>query len=389
MTVPIDKNPTTPDTANSKRRVTLIGGVINLFLGLGKILAGVVGQSQALIVDGIHSLSDLISDALVLVACAYGSQSADGDHPYGHGRIETVASAGIGAMLLLVAGGFIYDAVQRLLIHPEALLVPGWLALTAACASIAIKEGLYHYTKAVAREARSNLLEVNAWHHRSDALSSLVVVGGITGVLVGLPWLDAVAAIIVAAMLAHVGLQFAWRSLRELVDTALTPDEIAAIEQVVRDIEGVRNVHGLRTRRMGQDALADLHVIVDPRLSVSEGHRISEEVHERLMRDIQDINDVLVHIEHEDPEWDADTVQLPLRREVERDLRRQWGGLAAAERIERLDLHYMEGALEVEIHLPWQPARDLDAVHNELEQLAERAQRLDYVTACRVHFVGR
>ncbi|SEO55836.1 cation diffusion facilitator family transporter [Aquisalimonas asiatica] len=385
----------TADTSNethdagAKQRVTLIGGAINLVLGLGKIVVGFIGQSQALIVDGIHSLSDLVSDGIVLLACSYGSRDADGDHPYGHGRIETVASAGVGAMLLLVAGGFIYDAIQRLLIDPDALLVPGWLALSVACASIVIKEGLYHYTRVVAKQARSRLLEVNAWHHRSDALSSLVVVGGIAGVLMGLPWLDAVAAIIVAIMLAHVGLQFAWQSLRELVDTALTPEEIADIESVVRDIDGVRDVHGLRTRRMGQDALADLHVVVDPRLSVSEGHRISEEVHDRLMRDIRDVNDVLVHIEHEDPVFDEATFELPLRRDVERDLNDCWADMPAARSIERMDLHYMEGALEVEIHLPWQPDRDPAAIRRELDALARQAESLGYVSTCRIHFVGR
>lgn len=388
MTRPADSTQYSNE-AGAKQRVTLIGGAINLVLGAGKIIVGIVGQSQALIVDGIHSLSDLISDGVVLVACTYGSRDADGDHPYGHGRIETVASAGVGAMLLLVAGGFIYDAIQRLLINPDALLAPGWLALSVACASIVIKEGLYHYTRVVAKEARSRLLEVNAWHHRSDALSSLVVVGGIAGVLMGLPWLDAVAAIIVAIMLAHVGLQFAWQSLRELVDTALTPQEIADIEGVVLDIDGVRDVHGLRTRRMGQDALADLHVVVDPRLSVSEGHRISEEVHDRLMRDIRDINDVLVHIEHEDPTFDEATFALPLRHQVETDLKARWVDLPLAASIERMDLHYMEGSLEVEIHLPWQPDREPTATRDELETLARQAESLDYVAACRIHFVGR
>ena len=372
-----------------KSRVTLIGGAVNLILGIGKVVAGLVGQSQALLVDGLHSLSDLLSDVMVLVAARIGSRSADSDHPYGHARVETVASAVVGAFLLLIAGGFIYDALRRLLLDPDTLLQPGALALGAALVSIAIKEGLYHYTMHAAHRARSNLLAANAWHHRSDSLSSMVVVGGIVGVLIGIPWLDAIAAIIVALMLAWVGLKIAWGSLRELVDTALSPEEIAEIERVVMAIDGVRGVHGVRTRRMGQNALADLHIVVDPRLSVSEGHRISEEVHDRLMRHIDDITDVLVHTEHEDPVWDDDTVQLPLRRDVRRALAACWQGLPEAERIVRVDLHYMKGELEVELHLPWEPSRDPQEVQAEIERLAQCAEQVEHVSTCRVHFIGR
>ncbi|MCG5547817.1 cation diffusion facilitator family transporter [Halorhodospira halochloris] len=375
--------------ARAKRKVTLIGAATNLLLGAGKIVAGYIGQSQALIVDGIHSLSDLLSDAMVLLAASYGSQEADSDHPYGHARIETAATAGVGAILLLVAAGFIYDAINRLLIDPTALLIPGWLALVVAVGSLVVKEALYHYTQAVGKRVRSDLICANAWHHRSDALSSLVVVGGIIGVFIGFPWLDAVAAIVVALMLAHIGLQFAWQSMRELVDTGLDNDEVEYIELLVARIDGVRAVHGLRTRYMGQDALVDLHVLVDPRLSVSEGHRISEAVRHRLVRDVSSVSEVLVHVDHEDPSWDDETAALPLRRRVERDLYEQWQDMAAADMIERIDLHYMEGKLEVEIHLPWDAETDGRALTEYFEDLASAAEQIDYVSACRVHLLGR
>ncbi|MBK5944303.1 MULTISPECIES: cation diffusion facilitator family transporter [Halorhodospira] len=380
---------TAEDPARAKRRVTLIGGVINLFLGSGKIVAGWLGQSQALVVDGVHSLSDLASDALVYVAATYGSQEADSDHPYGHARIETAATAGIGAVLLLVAAGFIYDAVQRLLVAPESLWVPGWLALGAALASLVIKEGLYHYTRWVANRAHSNLIHANAWHHRSDALSSVVVIGGIIGVFLGLPWLDAVAAIVVALMLAHVGIRFAWRSVCELVDTGLDPEQVARIEGLVGEIDGVRDVHGLRSRHMAEEALIDLHIQVDPRLSVSEGHRISEAVRRRLIEDIGVVTEVLVHVDHEPPHWDEATAALPLRSKVERDLQTAWSGIQGGDSVERVDLHYMEGRLEVELHLPWGPDCDTTALHQRATQLAAAAEGLAYVSACRVHFIGR
>ena len=378
-----------PDPVRAKRRVTLVGGVVNLVLGAAKIGVGWAGQSQALVVDGVHSLSDLASDTLVYLAATYGSQGADSDHPYGHARIETAATAGIGAVLLLVAAGFIYDAVQRLLLDPEALWVPGWIALAAALGSLVVKEALYHYTRLVARRAGSNLIHANAWHHRSDALSSVVVVGGIIGVLLGLPWLDAVAAVVVALMLAHVGLGFTWRSVRELVDTGLEPEKVAHIERLIGEIDGVRGVHGLRSRRMAEDALIDLHIQVDPRLSVSEGHRIAEAVRRRLIREIGVVTEVLVHVDHEDPYWDEETAALPLRGRVERDLAAQWSGLAGSERVERVDLHYMEGTLEVEIHLPWGPQHDPQQLREQADSLARSAEALRYVDACRVHFTGR
>jgi len=377
------------DPVRAKRRVTLIGGVINLFLGSGKIVAGWVGQSQALVVDGIHSLSDLASDALVYVAATYGSQEADSDHPYGHARIETAATAGIGAVLLLVAAGFIYDAVQRLLLDPDSLWIPGWLALGVALGSLVIKEGLYHYTRRVAVQAQSNLIHANAWHHRSDALSSVVVVGGIVGVLLGLPWLDAVAAIVVALMLAHVGIRFAWQSVCELVDTGLDPQQVAYIEGLIGEIDGVRDVHGLRSRHMAEEALIDLHIEVDPRLSVSEGHRVSEAVRRRIIEEIGVVTEVLVHVDHEPSCWDEATAALPLRREVEGELQAAWADLEGAEQVERVDLHYMQGRLEVELHLPWHPDCDTTLLHRRAAQLAEAAEGLDYVSACRVHFMGR
>ena len=170
-----------------KRRVTLVGAVINLFLAISKVLVGVIGSSQALIADGLHSLSDLASDLMVLVAAKYGSHEADVDHPYGHARFETAATMGLGLMLLIVAGGITLDAIGRLF-SPEFLMQPGPLALSAAVFSILSKEALYHYTMQVARRVSSNLLRANAWHHRSDAISSIVVLVGIAGTMAGLPY---------------------------------------------------------------------------------------------------------------------------------------------------------------------------------------------------------
>ncbi|ABM61339.1 cation diffusion facilitator family transporter [Halorhodospira halophila] len=372
----------------AKQRVTVIGAVVNLLLGIGKVGAGIVGQSQALIADGAHSLSDLISDGVVLGATTYGSRGADQEHPYGHARIETVATAFIGAALMVIAGGFIYDAVHRLFFAPETLLVPGWLALSAALASILAKEALYQYTRVVARRARSNIIHANAWHHRSDALSSVVVVVGILGVLAGVPWLDAVGAIVVASMLGYMGLRFVWQSLRELVDTGLTAEQVRELEAQIHALDGVRGVHGLRSRYMAESTLIDVHVVVDPRISVSEGHRVAEAVREHLVAANPEVAEVLVHVEHEDPAWHEQTRQLPRRREVERTLRRHWSDQPLADRIHRLDLHYLQGRLEVELHLAWQAEGDPARQHAEAAALAETAEAIDYVSDCRIFWIG-
>lgn len=384
------EGPTDPASRESaKRRITLIGGVINLLLGTAKIVAGWFGQSQALIADGVHSLSDLLSDGVVLLAARASSRGADANHPYGHARIETAATAGIGALLLLTAGGFIYDAIQRLLIHPDTLLIPGWLALGVALASLVIKEGLFQCTLRVAQGCESDLIRANAWHHRSDALSSMVVLGGIAGALAGFPWLDAVAAIVVALMLGHMGARFAWQSFEELVDTGLDPDDVEFIKRIATHVHGVRGVHGLRSRKMGNEALVDLRILVDPRISVSEAHRINESVRRRLIRDVHAVSEVLIHIDHEDPSWDEETVRLPLRRRVERDLYDAWDDLPMVDAVQRVDLHYMEGALEVEIHIGVDDALSNRHAHEDVNNLAEAAEAIDYVSACRVHYIGR
>ncbi len=184
----------------------MIGAVIDFALGIAKIVVGIIGHSQGLVADGVHSLSDLATDAIVIWAAKQGTREADSEHPYGHERIQTVATVLLGLALIAVAIGIAYDAISRLF-HPESLAAPTTLTLIVAAISIIAKEGIYHYTIRVARRIRSKLLTANAWHSRSDALSSVVVLLGILGAMAGLSYLDAVAAVIVAAMIAHV----AWR----------------------------------------------------------------------------------------------------------------------------------------------------------------------------------
>ena len=278
-----------------KRRVTLVGAVVNFFLSLGKIAGGVVGQSQALVADGVHSLSDLVTDALVLFASRWGSLEADHNHPYGHERIETLATLGVGLFLLVVGAGFLVDSVSRLL-SPERLLEPGWLAFALAVSSVLIKEALYRYTVRVARRTDSVLMMANAWHHRSDALSSIVVIVGIGGAMLGLLWLDSVAAAIVGIMLGWVGWRLIGEAATELVDTGLSRRELSALAATIDGVAGVRGHERLRSRRMGGRICVDVSIRVDGQLSVLDAQAIAERVRMRVIDQLPGQADVVVSL---------------------------------------------------------------------------------------------
>lgn len=371
------------------RRVTLIGSVIDLVLGVVKIVVGWVVQSQALIADGIHSLSDLATDFMVLYAAKHASKDADEEHPYGHGRIETVATVALGLALILVAFGVAWDATERLF-HPEELHNPGWLALAVAAVSVVGKEWIYQYTMQVARRLRSDMLRANAWHSRSDAISSVVVMIGVGGTMAGLPYLDSVAAVIVALMIAKIGWDLAWGSVHELIDTGLESDRVEAIRQAILETSGVATLHMLRSRRMGGDALVDVHILVSPKISVSEGHQIGETVRHRLIRDFEEIADVMVHIDPEDDETGASCQNLPLRNELLERLRQGWQHIPAAGHVEGVTLHYLDGQINVEVLLPLSVLGDLDQTAEPAAELAAEfasvAEALKGVREIRPHY---
>lgn len=330
------------------RKVTLIGSVVDLVLGVVKIAVGLVAGSQALLADGVHSLSDLATDFLVIFAAKHAHREADEDHPYGHGRIETVATVALGFVLVIVAIGISIDAFRRML-SEEALLHHGVWALVAALLSVAAKEYIYRYTVRVARRLRSNMLYANAWHSRSDAISSIIVVIGVGGAMAGFAYLDEVAAIAVALMIAKIGWDLLWTSLQELIDKALEPERVEEIRQAILDVDGVRACHMLRTRTSGSDSLVDVHIQVDPTLSVSEGHQIGEQVRRRLISEVEHVADVTVHIDPENDELASPCDRLPLRDEVMRRLWQQWQGLGRQQWLERVVLHYLDGKVHVDV----------------------------------------
>jgi cation diffusion facilitator family transporter len=367
------------------RRVTLVGALVNVVVSAAQIAGGVFAHSQALIADGLHTLSDLISDAVVLFAAKHGSQDADEEHPYGHRRIETLGSVFVGLALVGVAVAIGFNAGERLF-HPGRLLDPEPLALAFAALAIVSKEALYHYTVHVAKRVRSSLLRANAWHHRSDVFSSLVVFAGIGGTLLGLPYLDAIAAIVVAVMIARIGWQLASSGVRELIDTGLEPEEIEAIRRTILDTDGVSGLHMLRTRRMGGEALADVHILVNSRISVSEGHRISEAVEHRLIKEFEEMSDVTVHIDPEDDEREAACARLPLRGELMSRLRAQWGQIPAASLLENVGLHYLDGHVHLELFLSLREMSGTEEAKQIARELTEASKTLPEVGEVMVYF---
>ncbi|MEN8107346.1 MAG: cation diffusion facilitator family transporter [Pseudomonadota bacterium] len=366
------------------RKVTLVGSVVDLLLGSIKIVIGYLAHSQALIADGVHSFSDLFTDVLVLFAAKHAHREADEEHPYGHGKIETVATVALGVALLAVAIGISYDAIQRLL-EPALLLHPGVLALLAALVSVFAKEAIYHYTASVARRLRSQMLHANAWHSRSDAISSIVVVIGIGGTMAGLPWLDAVAAVVVALMIAKIAWDLLWKSLQELIDTALDSEQVVAIREVITAVSGVRALHMLRTRRSGSDALVDVHIQVDPALSVSEGHQIGEAVRARLLENVEEVADVTVHIDPEDDEFASPCNKLPLRDEILRRLEQQWQMLDTMPVIDKVVLHYLNGEVHVDVFMPMSAPAGGDR-KGLSEAVITAAQQAEDIGQVRVYF---
>ena len=368
------------------RRVTLVGAVVDLFLGVVKICVGWIAHSQALIVDGVHSLSDLSTDVLIIYAAKHSHRKADQQHPYGHARIETVATVVLALALIVVGMGIAYDSVHRLF-HPERLLRPELWALVVAAVSVVSKEVVYRYTIHYARKLRSTMLRANAWHSRSDALSSVVVTIGVSGTMAGLTYVDAIAAIVVAAMIARIGWNLGWSSVRELVDTGLEPEQIAEIKNTILSVDGVRTTHLLRTRQMGGRTLIDVHLLLEnPKLSVSEGHQISETVRARLLRSDDDIVDVTVHIDPEDDEHSIPNIHLPLRGELLQRLCVHWEGLDGADQIEGVTIHYLGGRVDVDIDLPVELAGDTERAKGRAKAFTDALQGESLVGVVRMRY---
>jgi cation diffusion facilitator family transporter len=379
-------NTTLQDQYQVKRRVTLVCAGINLLLTGLKLVIGTVGQSQALIADGIHSLSDLATDAMVLVAIRFARDEADAEHPYGHARFETAATLILGLMLLFVAAGIVVDAAGRIT-NPDRLTHPGFLALSGAAISIVANEWMYWYNVRVARKLSSDLLRANAWHHRSDAVSSIIVLLGIAGSMAGYPALDAAGAIGVSLLIAKIGWSLGWSGVRELVDTGATAQQLEEIGRTMQEVEGVEAFHDLKTRRMGQALLVEVHVMVQSQVTVSEGHMIGDRVRAHLVEVCEYISEVLVHIDPEDDAKERETALLPGREQIVQRLECGWRDDGIDLPVKRINLHYLKGVVNVEVVLPLTAVDDLEDARRISRRLTEATQRDPMVGEIDIFFV--
>lgn len=366
---------TAADIAKLKSRVTYVGGVINVFLTVVKIACGVLWHSAALVADGIHSLADLVSDALVLVAIKLGAKEADHEHPYGHRRFETMVTTVLALSLIVVAAYIAWDGIGHLL-HPETMSIPDVKTMGVALISILANEWSYQYTKRIADQTRSKLLLANAWHHRSDSMSSVVVLFAIGAVLLGYPIADVIAAIIVALMIAQMGLKLFLECIRELVDTSLPADFIAEIREEILNTAGVCGIHLLRTRQMGEDAYIDAHIIVNSRISVSEGHAIGDRVRDNLITRFDDVVDVLVHIDPEDDEYKHKDPLLS-RQQVQEYLQHYLAELSDA--VDDFKLHYLDNHIEIELIL-FQELLNAEQIAQINQQCSQMTAEIDNIT---------
>jgi len=327
-------------------RLTLFTTCVTALLAGIKIIAGKLGQSHALFADGIHSIADVLINIMVMFAAHFGGRSADKNHPYGHGRIETAGTFLLALILLLASAQIIFSAGEHLWGHqpaPEPKMYVLWVALLA----IILNEWVFRYTLRLAKQLKSSLLEANAWHSRSDAAVSVVVFFGITGALFGLTYLDAIGAVFVGLLIAKMGIGLAWKSISELVDTGVDENMIQDIKQVINNIEGVNALHLLRTRTINNRIFIDVHVIVSPRISVSEGHFISDQVIKALYQQC-DIQDVTVHVDPEDDEITHPSSQLPSRKDIIFEINSRCDE-KKLNHPKEIRLHYLNGAIEVEM----------------------------------------
>ena len=279
------------------KKVTLWGLAVNIALSALKMLAGYFGNSQAVFADGIHSASDSITDVAVIVGSTFWSAPPDDDHPYGHGRIETAVTVFIGVLLVVVALGMGYNAVVSF--GEKSDSVPGMIAFVAAVVSIIVKEILYRWNSAVGKKIRSSAMVANAWHHRSDAFSSIPVAIAVivSKIYPGIGYVDNIGAIIVCLFILYAAYKISWSALRELTDVSVEKDVCNLIESLALSVEGVDDVHKCRTRFFGSGIQVDLHVLVNPEFTVRKGHEISSKVRKKLVEKGPDVLDVIVHLE--------------------------------------------------------------------------------------------
>lgn len=276
-------------------KTSVITIIVNVILSIFKIISGVVGKSSAMLADGVHTLSDVLTTVVVILGLKVSSKDADKEHPYGHEKYEAVFAKILSVMLILTGFFIGYEGVKTLIYGN--IKTPGLIALIAALVSIIAKEGMYWYTVKVAKKIKSLSLEADAWHHRSDAFSSIGTFAGILGARMGLKVLDPIAGITVSLFVIKVGVDLYIRATKELVDESADDETVDKIKKLAQSIDGVENINLLKTRMFGNKLYVDIEISVEGALTVERGHEIAEEVHDSIEGGVSNVKHCMVHVE--------------------------------------------------------------------------------------------
>ncbi len=345
------------------QKITVYGAIVNIVSGVIKVIIGILYGSHALVVDGIHSFSDLVTDVFVLIIAKFSHEEPDEEHPYGHGRFEALGTVAMGTILIGVSGIIAYENIVKLFVQ-TSFVIPAWPTLIAAAISIGLKEWAYQFQIKVGKKISSPLIIANAWHSRSDALSSLAVLIGLIFSMFGLPWLDIVMAIIVAIMIGKIGWDFLWSAVQDLVDTSLEPELMKSVKEKILSVHGVKSMHHLRSRKVGEKAILDVNIEVSHHITASEAHEIATYVSVEVVKDIEEVIDITVHVDVEDDSEEGMTFTsvnrslLPLRDVVEKEI---FSRIETPE-VLHVDLHYNGPKMIIDLMFD---QKHKDAVFNE------------------------
>ena len=353
--------PTDKERASIIQSVTLYGMLIDIILSVMKLSVGFLFHSPGLIADGMHSFSDMVSDIFVLIINRFAHEAPDVQHPYGHARFETLGAAIIGLMLILVALGLGFEYAQQLF-HLQSHAQPSFVALAVVMLSLLGKEWQFRFTMKAAKRINSKMLEANAWHSRSDALSSLVVMVGVVATLAGFPLVETVAAIVVALMIGKMGFSLSWDALQQLLDTGLSEEQHNTCLKALEETDGVIDVHMLRGRLMSHQIFIDVHIQVASQLSVSEGHQIGEWAMYNVKQSLADVKDITLHIDYEEDDLVCILEFAPLRPQIEKILQ----DFPTLCQYQQLDIHYCKQKVSLGLEFKEAPG---DQLNTEVQEI--------------------
>ena len=363
-------------------KVTLIGTASNLILSIIKFAGGIIGHSAAMIADATHSVSDLLTDMIVLIMFKVGQKPKDEDHPYGHGKAETLGTTVVGFIIISVGIGLAYEAWE--MIQSGIARIPEPLAAGTALISIFIKEWLFRYTRSVGEKSNNSLLLANAWHHRSDAISSIAALVGIIGAMLGFPALDPIAATMVAFMIMKVGYELTLGGFRDLMDTALDEKDTQSIQVAIDDVSGVLKSHDLRTRKIGGEILMDVHIQVDSDLTVTEGHEVAERVRRKLIKNYPNTQDVLVHVDGYD-DSEMESIYNISRDDVEFLLTSILANTDGKLKKTQLRIHHLKGKNIVELYLHGDSTKTIAETETSLKEIKSDLLKNEHIDGVKLY----